>query len=172
MRATPSPNQLHGPPLVPLQQIHVLLTLVAPVQDTALHVGSHQSRTECRIPSLTLQAMLLSKEPRTGLTFWGVSVHCQLMCSFLAISTLNPSHQGCSLSLQPSPVFVSGVTLTHFQDPYLALLNLMRSMQTHFSRVFSMRFQWSSSLHFCNCSCSFFFHMLCKWILWQLSFQH
>ncbi|KAK4806791.1 hypothetical protein QYF61_005587 [Mycteria americana] len=36
----------HGPPLDPLQQLHVLLVLRAPELDAVLQVGSHQSRIE------------------------------------------------------------------------------------------------------------------------------
>ena len=39
-------DQLHGPPLHPLQQLHVLLVLGAPELDALLQVGSHESRVE------------------------------------------------------------------------------------------------------------------------------
>ena len=39
-------DHLHGPPLDPLQQLHVLLVLGAPELDAVLQVGSHESRVE------------------------------------------------------------------------------------------------------------------------------
>ncbi|KAK4817103.1 hypothetical protein QYF61_027966 [Mycteria americana] len=39
-------DHFHGPPLDPLQQLHVLLVLRAPDLDAVLQVGSHQSRAE------------------------------------------------------------------------------------------------------------------------------
>jgi len=39
-------DHLRGPPVDPLQQVHVLLVLGAPERDTGLQVGSHQSRAE------------------------------------------------------------------------------------------------------------------------------
>lgn len=65
--------------------------------------GLTRVEQRCRIPSLTLLARLLSKQPRTGLFFWTESAHCQLMCSFSTTSTPNPFHQGCSQSLHPQP---------------------------------------------------------------------
>ena len=43
-------DQLCGPPLDPLQQLHVLLVLRAPELDVGLQVGSHQSRAERQNP--------------------------------------------------------------------------------------------------------------------------
>lgn len=127
--------------------------------------GLTRAEQRCRIPSLTLLATLLPKQPRTGLAFWAAG---RLLCRFHP-PVLQILFIRAALNLFP---------------PYLcwyrgmpwpicrALTWLMRSMQAHFSRVFSKRSQWSNFINFFSCTCSFSFRMLCKWILWQLSFQH
>ncbi|KAK4808555.1 hypothetical protein QYF61_009858 [Mycteria americana] len=76
-----------GPPLDPLQQLHVLLVLRAPELDAVLQLWSHQSR------------------PRIPLAFWAASTHCRLTSSFSSISTPKSFSTGL-LSITSSPSLI------------------------------------------------------------------
>ena len=79
-----------------------------------------------RIPSLHLLAILLLMQPRTHLAFWAASAHCQLMSSFLSISTPKPFSSGLLLiSSSPSQYWFQGLPQPKCRTLHLALLNLM-----------------------------------------------
>jgi len=80
-------DQFCGPPLDPLQQLHVFSVLRAPELDKGLQVGLTRAEQRGRITSLDLLAMLLLMKPRIWLAFWAVSAHCQVMLSFRSTST-------------------------------------------------------------------------------------
>jgi len=64
---------LLGPPLAPLEQLHVCPVLRAPELDAGLPGGSHQSGAEGQNPLLHLMPTLLVMQPRVQLTFWAAS---------------------------------------------------------------------------------------------------
>jgi len=94
-------DHLRGPPLDPLQQVHVLLVLGAPDLDAGLQVGSHQGGVEWQNHLPCPAAKLLLVQPRILLAFWAASTRWWCMSSFSSTSTPHPSRQGCSQSLHP-----------------------------------------------------------------------
>jgi len=86
-------DHLCGPPLDPLQQLHVLLVLRAPELDAGLQVASHQSRVEGQncLPRPAGHASLDATQDTVGL----LGCSCQAFHSPVPPS---PSPQGCSQS--------------------------------------------------------------------------
>jgi len=105
-----------GPPLDPLQQVHVLLVLGAPELDTGFEVGSHQSRAEGRnhLPRPAGHSAFDAAQD-TMLDFSAVSTHCRLTSRFSSTSTPKAALN----SFIPQPVLIPGVAPTHVQDPAL-----------------------------------------------------
>ncbi|KAK4826465.1 hypothetical protein QYF61_009192, partial [Mycteria americana] len=97
----------HGPPLDPFQQVHVFPVLRAPELDPVLQ-----------------------------LAFWAVSAHCRLMSSFSSISTPKSFSAGV-LSITSSPSLDRNQELPQprCRTLHLALLNLLRFTQAHFSSL-------------------------------------
>ncbi|KAK4807440.1 hypothetical protein QYF61_001991 [Mycteria americana] len=96
------PDHFCGPPLDPLQQLHVLLVLRTPELDAVLQGGLTRAEQRGRIPSLDLLATLLWMQPRMLLAFWAASAHCRLMSSLSSISTPKSFSTGL-LSIPSSP---------------------------------------------------------------------
>ncbi|KAK4830181.1 hypothetical protein QYF61_008972 [Mycteria americana] len=112
-----------GPPLDPLQQVHVFPVLRTPELDAALQVGSHQSRAEGQnhLPRPAGHAAFDAAQDTVG--FLGcectLSAHVQLFIHqypqvLLHRAALNP--------FISQPVLIPGVALTQVQDPALGLV--------------------------------------------------
>ncbi|KAK4831083.1 hypothetical protein QYF61_015281 [Mycteria americana] len=112
-----------GPPLDPLQQVHVFPVLRAPELDAVLQVGSHQSRVEGQnhLPRPAGHASFDAAWDTVGL----LGCECTLLARvqlfihqypyvLLPRAALNP--------FNPQPVLISGVALTQVQDPALGLV--------------------------------------------------
>ncbi|KAK4812466.1 LOW QUALITY PROTEIN: hypothetical protein QYF61_026459 [Mycteria americana] len=121
-------HHFRGPPLDPLQQLHVLLVLRDPELDTVLQVGSHQSRVEGqdRLPQPAGHAAFDAAQDMAGLLGCErtLSAHVQLFVHQCP-QVLFP--QGCSRSHHP-PACIETKDCPNpwCRTLYLALLNLMR----------------------------------------------
>ncbi|KAK4825361.1 hypothetical protein QYF61_026880 [Mycteria americana] len=129
-------DHFHGPPLDPLQQLHVLLVLRAPELDAVLQVGSHQSRVEGQnhLPRPAGHAAFDAAQDRVGLlgcehTLLG---HVQLFIYQYSQILL------CRAALNhiiPQPVLILGIAPTQVQDLALGFV------EPHEVHMDSFRFQ-------------------------------
>jgi len=111
-----------GPPLDPLQQVHVCLLLRAPEPDAGLQVGSHQSTVEGQnhLPQRAGHTAFDAAEDAVGLlgcqsTLLG---HVDLLVNQHPLTTLRAALN----PLYAQPVFVLGIALTQVQDLALGLV--------------------------------------------------
>ena len=74
-------EHLRGPPLDPLQKLHIFPVLRSPELDAVLHMGPHKGRVERDNPLFALLAAPVLMEPRILLTFQAPSAHCWLSFS-------------------------------------------------------------------------------------------
>ena len=72
-------DHLRGPPLDPLQQLHVLPVLGPQKWTQHSRWGFTRAEQRSRITSLCLLVTLLLMQPRTRLAFWAASTHCLLI---------------------------------------------------------------------------------------------
>ncbi|KAK4824005.1 hypothetical protein QYF61_009219 [Mycteria americana] len=130
-----------GPPLDPLQQVHVFPVLRSPELDAVLQVGSHQSRVEGQnpLPQPAGHAAFDAAQDTVGLVGCERTLlaHVQLFIHqypqvLLHRAALNP--------FIPQPVWIPGAALTQV---HLAFLKLMRFTQAHFSSL--SRSLWMAS---------------------------
>ncbi|KAK4822933.1 hypothetical protein QYF61_023433 [Mycteria americana] len=102
-----------GPPLDPLQQLHVLLVLRAPELDAVLQVGSHQSRAEGQnhLPRPAGHASFDAAQDTVGL----LGCECTLMAHVQLFTHQYPQVLLSRAALNPfipQPVLIAGVAPT------------------------------------------------------------
>ncbi|KAK4810863.1 hypothetical protein QYF61_008835 [Mycteria americana] len=115
-------DHLHGPPLDSLQQLHVLLVLRAPELDAVLQVRSHQSGVEWQnhLPRPAGHASFDAAQDTVGL----------LGCERTLLA-----HVQLFIHQYPSLYWNRGLPQPRCRTLHLALLNLMRFTQAHFSSL-------------------------------------
>ncbi|KAK4823599.1 hypothetical protein QYF61_003799 [Mycteria americana] len=137
-----------GPPLDPLQQVHVFPVLRTPELDAVLQVGSHQSRVEGQnhLPRPAGHASFDAAQDMVGLLgcertllahVW-LFIH-QYLQVLLSRTALNP--------FIPQPVLIPGVAPTQGQDPALGLVEphevhivpLLQLVQVPLDGILSLR---------------------------------
>jgi len=116
-------DHLHGPPLDPLQQLHVLLVLWAPELDAGLHVGSHQSGVKGQkpLPRPAGHVSLDAAQDMVGL----LGCECTLVAHIKLFIQQYPQVLLSRTALNhiiPQPVLIVGVALTQMQDLALGLV--------------------------------------------------
>ncbi|KAK4810857.1 hypothetical protein QYF61_008829 [Mycteria americana] len=115
-------DHFHGPPLDSLQQLHVLLVLRAPELDAVLQVRSHQSGVEWQnhLPRPAGHASFDAAQDTVGL----------LGCERTLLA-----HVQLFIHQYPSLYWNRGLPQPRCRTLHLALLNLMRFTQAHFSSL-------------------------------------
>ncbi|KAK4823530.1 hypothetical protein QYF61_003039 [Mycteria americana] len=98
-----------GPPLDPLQEVHVFPVLRAPELDAVLQVGSDQSRVEGQnhLPRPDGHAALDAAQGTVGI---------------LGCEHTLPAHVQLFIHQYPQPILIVGLALTQVQDPALGLV--------------------------------------------------
>ena len=90
-------DHLHGPALDPVQELHVLLLLGAPVLDAVFHLGPHEGRVEGDNPPQVEDSALALVKPHLVppcTTLQSVQV---LLNGSTALHYLSSDHQGMQL---------------------------------------------------------------------------
>ncbi|KAK4830062.1 hypothetical protein QYF61_008400 [Mycteria americana] len=113
-----------GPPLDPLQQLHVLLVLRAPELGAVLQVGSHQGRVEGQ--NHLLQPAGHASFDAAQVTVGFLGCKCTLLAHVQLFIHQYPQVLLLRAALNPlitQPVLRLGVALTHVQDLALGLVD-------------------------------------------------
>ncbi|KAK4827196.1 hypothetical protein QYF61_015224 [Mycteria americana] len=122
-RGVPSSYHFCGPPLDPIQQVHVLPVLRAPELDTVLQVGSHQSRVEGwnHFPRPAGHASFDAAQDTVGL----LGCECTLLAPVQLFVHQYPQvlfHRAALNHIIPQPVLELRIAPTQVQDPTLGLV--------------------------------------------------
>ncbi|KAK4824175.1 LOW QUALITY PROTEIN: hypothetical protein QYF61_011472, partial [Mycteria americana] len=122
-----------GPPLDPLQQLHVLV-LRSPELDAVL-------------------------QPRIRLALWAASAHCRLMSSFSSISTPKAFSAGCSRSHHPPAC----IETEDCPDPGDPALGLVEPHEVHTGPLLELvQVPLDDSLSFWHVNCTTQLGVICK----------
>ncbi|KAK4810201.1 hypothetical protein QYF61_011795 [Mycteria americana] len=112
-----------GPPLDPLQQVHVFPVLRAPELDTVLQVGSHQSRVEGQNHLLQPAGHAAFDAAQDMVGFLGCE--CTLLAHVQLFIHQYPQVLLCRAALNPfipQPLLIPGLAPTKLQDLALGLV--------------------------------------------------